>query len=49
MRRMALVTNVDIITRELEEHDDIDTLDEKSVPEGVEVYEINANEERIEA
>lgn len=41
MRRMALVTNVDIITRELEDHDDIDTLDENSVPEGVEVYEIN--------
>lgn len=41
MRRMALVTNVDIITRELDDHDDIDTFDEKLVPEGVEVYEIN--------
>lgn len=41
MRRMALVTNVDIITRELEDHDDIDTLEEKLVPKGVEVYEIN--------
>ncbi|NLW47263.1 MAG: sulfate permease [Firmicutes bacterium] len=41
MRRMALVTNVDVITKELEDHDDIDTLEEKLVPEGVEVYEIN--------
>ncbi len=41
MRRMALVTNVDIITNELEDHDDIDTLEEKLVPKEVEVYEIN--------
>lgn len=41
MRRMALVTNVDVITSELEDHDGLDTLEEKLVPKGVEVYEIN--------
>ena len=45
MRRMAMVTNVGVITRELneEEEEPIDpmAIDKKNVPEGVEVFEIN--------
>ncbi len=44
MRRMAAVSNVNIITRELndeEEVTDVNSIDNKTVPEGVEVYEIN--------
>ncbi len=44
MRRMAAVSNVSIITRELmdeEEVTDVNAIQNKSVPEGVEVYEIN--------
>jgi SulP family sulfate permease len=44
MRRMALVTNVGVVTRELEdeeESDDPNAIDKRVVPEGVEVYEIN--------
>ena len=44
IRRMALVTNVGVITRELEdeeEHDDPNAIDKRTVPDGVEVYEIN--------
>lgn len=45
MRRMAMVTNVGVITREL--NDEVETavdpmsIDKKDVPEGVEVFEIN--------
>ncbi len=44
MRRMSLVTNVGVITRELtdeEESDDPNEISKREVPEGVEVYEIN--------
>ncbi len=44
MRRMALVTNVGVITRELmdeDESDDPNEISKREVPEGVEVYEIN--------
>ncbi len=44
MRRMAAVSNVSIITRELkdeEEAADVNAIQNKTVPEGVEVYEIN--------
>lgn len=44
VRRMAMVSNVDIITREFsdaEETDDPNAVDKKIVPHGVEIYEIN--------
>ena len=44
MRRMAMVTNVGIITRELkdeEEKVDVNSIQNKKVPDGVEVFEIN--------
>jgi SulP family sulfate permease len=43
MRRMAMVTNVGIITREFNEEEVVDTqsIDSKDVPHGVEVFEIN--------
>ena len=44
MRRMALVTNVGVVTRELEdeeESEDPNAIDKRTVPNGVEVYEIN--------
>lgn len=44
MHRMSLVTNVDVVTREFsddDEKDDPNAISRKSVPEGVEVYEIN--------
>jgi SulP family sulfate permease len=44
MKRMAEVSNVSVITRELEDSEDqIDpnSIDKKQIPEGVEVFEIN--------
>lgn len=44
MRRMSNVTNLEIITRELKDIDDIydsNSMQGKEVPDGVEVYEIN--------
>ncbi len=43
MRRMALVTNVGVVTREFneEEVEDLQSIDSKIVPKGVEVFEIN--------
>lgn len=44
MRRMAMVTNVGIITKELKDEDevvDINSIQNKKVPDGVEVFEIN--------
>ncbi len=44
IRRMALVTNVAVVTRELvdeEEKDDPNAISRREVPQGVEVYEIN--------
>lgn len=46
MHRMALVTNVGVVTREMKDEDDEDVLDpnaiaKRIIPEGVEVYEIN--------
>jgi SulP family sulfate permease len=44
IRRMSLVTNVGVITRELvdeEEKDDPNAINKRQVPDGVEVYEIN--------
>jgi SulP family sulfate permease len=44
MRRMAMVTNVDIVTNEFrdeDEGDDPNAVDKRSVPKGVEVYEVN--------
>jgi SulP family sulfate permease len=44
MKRMAEVTNVNIITRELEDSDEIpdpNSIDKKQIPEDVEVFEIN--------
>lgn len=44
MRRMALVTNVGVVTREFDdedENDDPNAIDKRTIPDGVEVYEIN--------
>jgi SulP family sulfate permease len=44
MRRMALVSNVGVVTREFqdeEESEDPNAIDKRSIPPGVEVYEIN--------
>jgi len=44
MRRMALVTNVGVVTREFqdeEESEDPNAIDKRNIPDGVEVYEIN--------
>ncbi len=44
MRRMSMVTNIGVVTRELsdeEESVDLMAIDKKSVPDSVEVYEIN--------
>jgi SulP family sulfate permease len=44
MHRMATVSNVGVVTRELsddDEPDDPNDIEKRSVPEGVEVYEIN--------
>ncbi len=44
MHRMAALTNVGVITRELsdsEEVDDPGALDKRAIPQGVEIYEIN--------
>ncbi|MBZ0201310.1 MAG: STAS domain-containing protein, partial [Ignavibacteriaceae bacterium] len=44
MRRMAMVTNVGVFTREFndeEERLDPMSIDKRNIPEGVEVYEIN--------
>ncbi len=45
MRRMALVTNVGVITRELKDEDDElpdpNAISKRTIPEGVEVFEIN--------
>ncbi len=44
MRRMAMVTNVGVITRELNDEDEIsdpNSINKKEVPTGVEVFEIN--------
>jgi len=44
MRRMAMVTNVDVVTNEFrdeEEGDDPNGIEKRSVPDGVEVYEVN--------
>ncbi|MBU2494147.1 MAG: STAS domain-containing protein [Bacteroidetes bacterium] len=44
MRRMSLVTNVGIITRELQDEEDFsdpNSITKKAVPESVEVFEIN--------
>jgi SulP family sulfate permease len=44
MRRMAMVTNIGVVTREFqdeEETDDPNAIDKREVPNGVEVYEIN--------
>lgn len=44
MKRMASVSNVDVIKRELKDVDefiDINSIHTKEIPEGVEVYEIN--------
>ena len=44
IRRMSMVTNIGVVTRELsDEEESVDpmAIDKKSVPEGVEVYEIN--------
>ncbi len=44
MRRMALVTNVDVVTQEFvdeEERDDPNATNKRLIPERVEVYEIN--------
>src|SRR5579862_2201276 len=44
MRRMALVTNVGVVTREFQDEDESDdpnAIDKRSLPEGVEVFEIN--------
>lgn len=44
MRRMSMVTNVGVITRELTDEDEVVDpmgIDKKDVPAGVEVYEIN--------
>ena len=44
MKRMAEVSNVSVITRELEDEEekpDSNAIDKKQIPEGVEVFEIN--------
>lgn len=44
MRRMAMVTNVGIITRELKDEEEVvdsNSIQNKKVPDGVEVFEIN--------
>jgi len=44
MRRMAMVTNVGIITKELKDEEeivDVNSIQNKKVPDGVEVFEIN--------
>ncbi len=44
MRRMAMVTNVGVVTREFqdeEEREDPNAIDKRTVPDDVEVYEIN--------
>lgn len=44
MKRMAEVSNVNVITRELEDNDekpDPNAIDKKQIPEGVEIFEIN--------
>jgi len=44
MRKMAMITNVGVVTREFqdeEESDDPNAIDKRDVPDGVEVYEIN--------
>lgn len=44
MKRMAEVSNVTVVTRELEDQDeapDPNAIDKKQIPEGVEVFEIN--------
>lgn len=44
MRRMATVTNIGIVTRELKDEDELpdpNSISARTVPEGVEVYEIN--------
>jgi SulP family sulfate permease len=44
MRRMAMVTNVGVITRELKDEEeivDVNSIQNKKVPDGVEVFEIN--------
>jgi SulP family sulfate permease len=44
MKRMAEVTNIDMVTRELkdeEEKPDSNSIDKKQIPKGVEVFEIN--------
>lgn len=45
MRSMAMVTNVGVITRELKDDDedgfDVNAIENKKVPDGVEVFEIN--------
>jgi SulP family sulfate permease len=45
MRRMAMVTNVDVVTREFRDDgdtaDDPNAIEKRSVPKGVEVYEVN--------
>lgn len=44
MRRMAMVTNIGIITKELKDEEeivDVNSIQNKKVPDGVEVFEIN--------
>jgi len=44
MKRMSEVSNVSVITREIEDQDELpdsNSIDKKSIPEGVEVFEIN--------
>ncbi|MCW8849441.1 MAG: SulP family inorganic anion transporter, partial [Melioribacteraceae bacterium] len=44
MKRMAEVSNVSIITREIKDEDekpDVNAIDKKQIPDGVEVFEIN--------
>ncbi len=44
MRRMAMVTNVDVVTNEFRDEDDSDDpngIEKRAVPVGVEVYEVN--------
>ena len=44
MKRMAEVSNVSVITREIKDEDekpDVNAIDKKQIPDGVEVFEIN--------
>ncbi|MBI1804481.1 MAG: sulfate permease [Ignavibacteriae bacterium] len=44
MRRMAAVTNVGVVTRELKDEDETDdpnAIEKREIPKGVEVYEVN--------